>query len=1315
MPALNWGLIQDGGVFESLMHAVLYAEDPGTILFGRPGKDAGQDARTADGTTVYQAKYRQSLIMDGAIALAMGELEKIKAYRQPKHANYRHWQSAHTWILVGNFSINPNDDAKWQKQVVTAFRHEGLMADYWHIAVMEGKLAEHPEVRDVFFGGENRVLVGLKEAHDLLSSECIGGESLDVPMVGRDDALSLIRGFAASGDTRVLPLIGTGGIGKSRLLYEGLVALAQDGWRVLWGLPGTMSTSSQWFRLLNGAQQTCVALDDPDDPGLLRAVIEQLSAVERRNWRVIIACRTEKAEVLRRFRANRNVHAPVEIGPLDEQTSQALVNACMGGNAPPPWLHSVYGFTRGVPGWLCLIAELARTGTLSALPASADDVAAIYVESCIDAINAPHRDQARTLLRWLSLWGTFQVKPESDEQKEFRFLASQGVPDQLARSLMKELVSAGIVRNWGVAKRLYAVEPLIVRQQILSSWLLRDNARTYEVSPEGASLMSELVGGRIPAIDAALGTLSHLVRSRLMEPQAILLLRPIFNAMTTVARDGDVMEQCRVADLVEKCGAADPESALDVLVAIRQNTKESMTVEVPPWGPESFSHESLLSNLPWTLFQIAQRVSDPFVAGRFLGEFRQLIAIEDADRLHASSGKGARELLKRLLCDLRNSDAYSAPAYEMTVRLLTSADDWPFVWVLAECLLNPIRESMDWVANWTVSILRRAMAPGTPEWGLAADLRGKAFNVLSSQPAPGARAHLWNLLAESHHSYHRAILHGSVKDQVAAQYHAVLVGDLTTCASIMRAPPVPLDLEEGTQARGMWSWYLEYGKDESLVDLARQCEQLYSGLSPWRFHDFFRFETSEQLAPETARLVGVLQAAPGPERFSELFDQAKRYLDAARHGGSDMADDWRIADLAEGCAGLFSLDEGSPLNALTRFVVAVLQQSEPENRLAWGFVIRVCQRWLLVRKKAEGADVEGILTRLLATANSPPRLLYGLYSNVHPISIGSLTGAELDCVVRHERGFSAREWMVLLGAFCQVDADVVLNHVRAHLEALHGDLVEASKCLACFVRCAYLAALRYDHPLSAESVACIVSMVTEFQLDGAILGMHDLEWLRDRADLHLPMAQLTALLRSRIELEKRPKPGDRFEIVPYDFKISAWCMLDAANTLEIEAFDVFCRVALDPSFTAMYWMPKYIAQIDPSGQHVASFVERYLSENPNIEGKALARLGYLASAYRDDSDPWAAIARPICAKAQVMVRDDRERVYFGLAQKETGVITSMPGEVSEYYVTNRDTAARLRDSEPSASVLRGYRDWALGCAEDELRREEQRAEEDGNG
>lgn len=1315
MSCLNWGMIQDGGAFESLMHAVLYAEDPTTILFGRPGRDAGQDARTADGTVVYQAKYRRNLDMGGAITLALEELNKIKNYRRPAHTNHRHWQNARRWILVANFSIGPNDNAKWQTQVVPAFHQEGLEADYWYIEVLEGKLAQCSEVRDVFFGGENRVLVGLKEAHDLLSAECVGSVSLDGPMVGRDDELELIKTFAESGDKWVLPVVGPGGIGKSRLLYEGLASLAQDGWRVLWGLPGTMAKSSQWFRLLNGAQQTCVALDDPDDPGLLRAVIEQLSTVERRNWCIIIACRTEKAEALRRFRTHRNVHAPVELGPLDEPTSNALVNACFGGQAQPPWLHAVYGFTHGVPGWLCLVAELVRRGKLSELPKSADDVAAIYVESCLGALGDLHCEQGLLLLRWLALWGTLLVEPGNTDQSEFLFLETQGVSKRTIRELLRKLVSTSMVHNWGVGKRLYAIEPLIIRQQILSSWLLHENAGVYEVSAEGAMLVNQLVKGQVPAIDSSLNTLSYLTRSRLAEAEAISFLGPVFNAMGTIAREGNVLDQYRVAGLVEKAGAANPESALDVLVTIRKNRKKSMAVDVPPWGPQSFNHDSLLNNLPWTLFQIADHVSDQIVAGWYIEEFRHLVALEDTGNLHARSAMGPRQLLERILCDTKNSEAFAQPAHDLAVAELAAPTSWPFVGLLAECLLNPIRQSSDWVANWTVTFTRGALLPGSLEWDLAADLREKAFSALRTDIQPACRGPLWCVLAESHHSFHRAVLHGNVKGAAVVQYRTVLVDDLTTCAAILSSPPMPLTIEEATQARKMWSWYLEYGGDDDPMDLARQCEQIYNGLSRWRLHDFFRFETEEELAPATARIAGILRAAPGPELFAEFFDETMKYLNAARQGRQDGADYGRISDLADACADLFALDADGPGNALTTFVVSVLGQLEPENQRAWEFAAKVCQRHLLAVKTVEGADIANDLARLLGITAAKSRLLWELYCNVHPASIGTLTGTELDCILAHEDGFSGREWFVLLGAFSAVDQGGVQTRLHDRLDSLHDDPVEASRCMACFISSAHLAALRYDWPPTQLPIAWIITMITEFQLDGALLGMHDLEWLRNHASFRLDLVQLAALIHFRIELEQRPKPSDRFEIVPHEFEISAWCNFDNTDRKEVDAFNEFCSMALGRSFTAMYWMPKYIAQLDPSGQHVGPFVEQHLSDRPEIDGNELARLGYLASAYPDDSDAWTAIAHPICASAQAMRREEREHVYFGLSRKETGVISSMPGQEADYYIQRLDSAVRLRDAEPHDSPLRGYREWKLHCAEADHRRARERAEEDANG
>lgn len=1316
MPALNWGMIQDGGVFESLMHAILYAEDAGTILFGRPGKDAGQDARSADGNVVYQAKYRQSLVMDGAIDLALKELDKIKEYRQQQHPNYGHWQHARRWVLVANMSINPNDDAKWQTSVVPLFQLEGLTAQFWHIEELEGRLATHAHVREVFFSGENRVLVGLKEAHVLLRATCVGSASLEAPMVGRDEEMMRIKSFAGSSDKRVLPILGPGGIGKSRILYESLMTLGQDGWRVLWALPGTMAGSTRWFNLLNGSQQTCVAIDDPDDLGLLRAVIEQLATVERRNWRVIITCRTEKSGALRRYRTHRLVEQPMQLGPLNESASKQLLISCLGNPGQESWLHSVYLYTHGVPGWLWLIGELARRGTLSGLPANSDDVSVAFVDSCLQSLGEPRRQQSHTLLRWLALWGSLRLEPVGEVQAELRFLEAQGISSGTVPELLQELVGTGLVRNWGVGKRLHAIEPLIIREHILSSWLLTVDGGMYRVNAEGVRLVHQLVRNEIPGVDLALGTLSHLGRSRLTEAECGSFLKPVFDAMAAIVRDGTVMDQYRVADLIEKAGASDPESGLDVLASIRRSDKETMEIEVPLWGRQAFSHGGLVTKMPWIVFQIAEHVSDHACALRYLEEFRELVSLEDAGRLAAEAGKGARQLLKRLLSESKNSLVYAQPAHGIVTAELGTTSASPFAVLLLGCLTNPQRGSTEWITNWTLTISRRGILPGSLEWTLAADLREKAFAVLRCNADSGIRNLIWHVLAETHHEFHRAVMHGNALGAVYASYRAVLSDDLVACAAILQSPPLPITMEEATYAREMWSWYLEYGSDQDPVALARKCEQIYCGLSKWRPHDFFRFRTSEELAPETTRVLSQLRTAPGPETFAEFFAEAKRYLEAVRRGGRDMADSWRIYALADGCADLISLGEMSSPNALTSFVVDVLDQERDESSLAWNFAIRVCQKHLQSLKAAEGVVAAGAaLERILGLTSARARVLFGLYSNVHPASSGPPTQNELDCILGHEKDFPRREWFVLLGGFSGLDWETVRSRLQDRLDDPPVDPVENSACMTLFVKSAYIAVLRDNWEPTPPLVSWIVEMITEFRLNGDLLGMHELDSLREQANFKLDMVRLTALIRSRIELEQHSGARGDFSIVPSDFDVGSLCRFDESCGAEVAAFHEFCRLALGEGFVALYWMPRYIAQLDPAGKQVHAFVEQYIADTPTIVGDALARLGYLASAYPDNSEAWAGIARPICSRAQTLRREEREHVYFGLARKETSVFWSGPGEVPAHFVLARDNAAALLDAEPAESPLRSYRQWALQCADADLLLERGRAEEHDNG
>jgi len=1316
MSELNWSAITDGGAFESLMHALLYAEEPGTILFGRPGPDSGQDARSADGKIVYQAKYRQSLNMDGAVTLALAELETIKKYRETTHANSPHWQKANRWILVANLSLNPNDVVKWSNEVVPLFHKEGLVAEYWSIETLEGKLTQQTDIREVFFGGKNRVLVGLKEAYDLLMDSCVGSTSFAIPLVGRNDEIERIKSFAKSTDKKVMPIVGPAGTGKSRLLYESLVLMGQDGWRVLWAFPGAMSRSSEWFKLLNGNQQTCVVIDNPEDPGLLGAVIEQLVAVERRNWRVLVSCRTENAEVLRRYRKHRSVEEPLVLSPLDEPASKTLLKTLLGNSVEESWLHSAFKYTHGTPGWLCLIAEFFKTKKLTEMPTSADEIASSYVDSFLETFGDTEKNQSITLLRWLSLWGTLTLDTNSAQQLELTFLERMGVPGSCVRRLLNCLVEKGLVKNWGVGRRMYAVEPAIIREYILSSWLLEYTDDTYRVSTEGRAVVADLINNVIPKADKVLNSLSCLSCSRLDSEKRFSFLQPVFENMETLVRDETVIAQYIIIDFIEKVGAADPERALDVLILIRKTPKMAENAEHPFWGKDEISHSDVLEKIPWVLFELAEQVDSNTVARRFLEELRELIAIEVKQGPKTDyEGKSAQKLLKRLLCKSKKSSLYVQPAREAIDAALAKLEHWSlFDEILLSALLNPRREWTEWSSDWTITFVNRVLDPQGAEGIRASELRDSVFCFLRTSVKPDVWQILWHILAESHHEIQMVITHSRAKGTVSSTYEEVLRNDLTSCLAILKAPPFPLTIEEATRARELWKWYLEHGSEDDPVDLAKKCEVVYNNLSTWRMQDFFQFAKDAVLATETVRVSTILRQSLSPSKYIEFFDEVRRYLKAARQGSKDMLDGRRIEELAEACADLFEQDI-QQTNALTKFVTAVLTQGDI-TAMEWAFAVRICQTKLLkIKRENNSTEKPPFVKSLLNLTPQKAQLLFDLYSNAHPNNIGQITEDEFELIITRNNDFETVQWAVLLGVmsvFFWEKSNCILD---ADFEGLRDKPIEASQCMYQFVRYMYITSLRYNATLPREAITWILKVISKYGLNGVLLEVHELTSLREKTDFRLKMRELFDLLKSRIELEKKPKPNSDFDIVPHDFKIADWCHFDLTSQVEIEAFYDICRLTIENNtFVSIYWMPKYIAQLDPSGAHVTDFLRQHLGSIPNIKPEALARLGYLISAYRNDTDAWASGARLICEKAYLMTRKQREQVYFGIDSKETNA-SCTAGEVPPQYYEARDNAARLLASEPNTSSLRPYWEWKLKNAEADLESEKGWIEEVNNG
>jgi hypothetical protein len=77
----DWNLITSGATFEALATTLIFFKDPKAALFGRRGKDGGQDARSGDGTRVFQANHHE----DGSAAKALADAKAVPERTRCSH------------------------------------------------------------------------------------------------------------------------------------------------------------------------------------------------------------------------------------------------------------------------------------------------------------------------------------------------------------------------------------------------------------------------------------------------------------------------------------------------------------------------------------------------------------------------------------------------------------------------------------------------------------------------------------------------------------------------------------------------------------------------------------------------------------------------------------------------------------------------------------------------------------------------------------------------------------------------------------------------------------------------------------------------------------------------------------------------------------------------------------------------------------------------------------------------------------------------------------------------------------------------------
>ena len=1304
MSEINWGMIDSGGAFESLMHALVFAEDHNSILFGRPGKDSGQDARSLDGTHIYQAKYYSGLKMDKAVELALAELKKIKLYKKPDHANYKHWRFAKHWTLVANITINPNDLGQWD-DVVQAFQKEGFLdVDYWGLETLEQKLIQHPEIRDVFFEGANRTLVGLRESYEWLRLTSPGRFFMDVDYVGHSDLFTKVQDFSAS-NKRLLTIQGDHCSGISRFLYEVMNKLSDAGKRVYWGLTREMDMSCSWFKYLQSSEETYIIIDDVDSRDLVMRILEQMSSVECSNWKVIIASHTENVNTaLQPIRTIRKeLIERIELLPLDKEEISILACECIPAKTNLPSAEVLYTSTQGLPGWLTLLLEASvRYGTSKfVITDDFSSIVAKVTDECLQSISDHHREPAQKILRWIAAWDTLKVYECETSAQELNFLRSE-VPDGIdVLSLLNALVNTGIVHNWGVDKRCFAVEPSIVRQEVLRDWLLRKEENHYVVSVEGHAIIKQMVKGEIPHAESVLRSLSNMAMSYMCKHNAETFLDPIFDVFVEESSGGTILDQTSIIELLKNVGWAHPDRALEVLSVIRRNPKTQQVIHNNFYGDLVVDSKDVLADVAEYVFQYGSCVTMENVARRYLTEIQELFKLEDKGILKIKWGNTCESKLLKLL---RNSDVeryYINACAKIIEKHIGELSVSRFLRSIMKATLSPERENDAWT-RYSFTMNRSVVCPGSMQWNLMLTLRKKLFIRLLGKDNDEDRITIWGLLSDSHHDLFRvASSTNGLPDNICDEYMALVNKDLKRVLCVSRKHG-KFSLAEFTAAREMWSWYLMYGQIEKHpVAKARQCEEIEYENADWGFQNFFAFATSKDAAPAIDHVEQKLRKCSTVKDWKFFFDQAKQYLHVARGGREDLADGMRMSDLA-----LRFVNDFHPLtcdNIVSKVVQSVLSVTD-EDSLEMRFAIQLCQYALKTVKTYNQPELlVKALKELMKWSCAPARFLWYIYADSHPLSVGCLSVAELGIVKEQVKELPLRESVILQAQFVGIGQDMILVTMATILKGLDNE--NASQCMFWFISALWLSFLRYEYKAELIPITWIFSQINDLNLDGVLLGQHQAEELAKRSSIKQGMAIALSFFERRFELEKQ-KPYPAFQILPYEFNSQYWFEIDS----QVE-FDKLCALALQRhSFVSIYELPKFLSKLDVQAISLSAFACKYLEEHDGLKVDELYVMASLLAECEQETEGWRMFVSTVCRYCENYAEKERYRIYSGF-QRKMHMGSWRVGTVPQEVVDAVERAQDLLNTEQDTFLLE-YRQWVLQCAKHDLARAKENAEEE---
>lgn len=1336
MASRNWGLITNGATFEALARTLVFFEDPNAALFGRRGKDGGQDARSGDGTRVFQAKHHEDDSAAKAIADAKKEAAKIAEYRTPGHARHDQWKGVTHWCLVTNAAFNPTDREIWDSEVVPLFANQGLRATYWERADLDGLLDKHPEVDRSFFQNETRALLTLPEIRDRLPLEQpFLQRNAPTAFFGRENETEQVRDFLAS-NALFLVVHGAGGIGKTRLLLEAGERLAAEGsWQVLWANIASMSSSGAWFEAIQAERATLLLVDEPEDEQLLRVLSEQLGGRVGRasKWKVAVAVRSPKDPVLRFLFAPRmeaRVHE-LAIAALSTDAAEGMCNDLLSSG---PLARSAEDWRKGAvhelvrrfsrhPVWLTLAVHvLEKHGDLTKVPSTADELAACYLEEIVGLQQQAPREQALALLRWVALIGT--VNREDDATVKLLGEGSSVADEAAVRRMLATLVERrGLVQR-GARNRLIELKPDVLRDHVLLHWLSVDvGYGEVPVQPSAdakvlvARVRDALLHGNINSLGRSI--LRSLARTELilrLSERPVPLLDPFFAGIRDALERTTAGPRIVIAEVLLDVATFRPADTVALSRALRSSVVASETIE-GVFRRREVGQDDVVLKLAWPVFHAAMGAGTPREREQVLEELCALTTLEAEIAARRTrglprDGRRAAELVGRTLEGGPEFWAdFEDAASTIAARLLADVSKEPVTPAKAavlRALLEPavaLERRQTWSEDYTIHIQTYLVLPGQPAWKTREAILGRAKDLLAAGDVPvGTRVVLWALLADAHRSTNQC--RGRGPESFREQMRQESLDDLVWAHSVLARRKG--ELNELTAARDLWHWHYRFEKDLDLKTASEKLEALYaSNELASEFEPLVSDDEWEQRGRRTAAKAAELAACHAPEDIVEFIARAVRFL------GSE-----RELHRLLGLAG--NLGEHAHTSEPVRnFVRASL--AEPVASARTDFATVAAASWVATLRKSDSPTAaHNLVVEVLSICGSDDQrinLLRQLYPGPLPPRIfGHLTAPEHDHLRSLAPLFLARRqgpaFIKAVGWTIQYDWPALKTLIERTLDGVPNEQIGLA--VNALVDAAYWTIRETDPATIPPGLGTWLLdqllRLPDLDSPGDTLSWHVEQVLRRVG--HAPLSWLPGALERRRDMEAEAA-HDKVRAVSHRAQLSSYVTQIAPTQVNdpdvTRAVKALVDLVTDQG-TVGYHLPEVLRNVDPGGLLVPAEVARRLASVADKE--EARRLARIAGAYAIGAAAWRTIAKPVIARAvRAPGEDERRSLFSSLTHLGPRTWSGTPGEVPQIFIAGVQAARHLLESETDAEY-RPFWEWYLAVAEAELREQEEEAKEE---